>query len=362
MDKSQINQYRPDKGSHPGATLKDLLEERNLTQVELATRMGRPQKTISEIVSGKAAITPETALELEMVLGVPARFWNTREQHYREFLARQQKDTSYAEHYTWASNFPLKEMAKLGLVQKVKEPSEQVRYVLQYLGVNSPDQWTSVYDQCEVSFRKSSAFEADQYALGAWLRAGVVETQAVKLGNYKKSKFLNALECARGLTNDEPPVFQHELKARCAEAGVAVAFIPQLPRSLVSGATRWLSPHHALIQLSLRYKTNDHLWFTFFHEAAHVLLHGKKSIFLDTGKNDGEEEQEANTWAANFLIPKHEYELFTSNSLFTATRIVEFAKELKIAPGIVVGRLQHDKLLPFNRCNDLKIKFEWSKG
>ena len=130
-------------------------------------------------------------------------------------------------------------------------------------------------------------------------------------------------------------------------------------------------PHHlrcllaaecSSIQLSLRYKTNDHLWFTFFHEAAHILLHGKKLIFLDTGKNEGNTEKEADNWAADFLIPPKKYQTFLEEGSLSKSSIAEFAGEVGIAPGIVVGRLQHDGLLKFSQCNDLKARFEWVKS
>ncbi|GMQ80816.1 MAG: ImmA/IrrE family metallo-endopeptidase [Rhodothermia bacterium] len=360
MVKSVTNQYKPDYVSTPGSTLKDLLDERNLSQAELATRMGRPKKTINEIINGKAAITQETALELELVLGIPARFWNTREQYFREYLARQNQDNLLAKERSWASKFPLKEMAASGFLPKVKDPSENVKNLLQYLGVSSPEQWEKLYTRYEVAFRRSSAFDVNDYSLGAWLRAGILGANQIRLAPFSKSKFVDALNSVRSLTRSKPDVFLAELETMCAESGVAVVFVPQLPKSCVSGATRWISPSNALIQLSLRYKTNDHLWFTFFHEAAHVLLHGKRAIFLDNEKNEGEEEQAANRWAANFLIPPDNYRNFVANQSFAKADINELADQLGIAPGIVVGRLQHDRILRFNQCNDLKVKYSWS--
>jgi hypothetical protein len=150
------------------------------------------------------------------------------------------------------------------------------------------------------------------------------------------------------------------MQACCAQAGVAVVFVPSLPKTGVSGATRWLSWSKALIQLSLRYKTNDHLWFTFFHEAGHILLHGRKELFLE-GLNglDAEKEQEANAFAERELVPQ---QVFTSwlktTPRLTKTAIVEFSNTVGIAPGIVVGQLQHKGLLPMTHCNDLKLKFD----
>ena len=355
-----MNQYRPDTVSPPGETLRDLLEEIGLSQAELATRMGRPKKTISEIMNGKAAITTETALQLEMVLGVPADFWNAREQNYREYLAREEQAKELSRQYEWAKQFPLSQMSAHGMVPRVKDKAEQVRLLLRFLGVNAPEQWSELYSQYAVSFRRSTTFEADSNALGAWLRAGVVRSEKIETGDYDKRTFLLALREARSLTREAPEVFQPELQTFCAGAGVAVVFIPQLPKSRVSGATRWLTPNKALIQLSLRYKTNDHLWFTLFHEAAHILLHGKRAIFLDTLSHEGEEEEEANRWAADFLVPRDRFTELQAWNGYSKAAIRDFATAIGIAPGIIVGRLQHEGLLPLNHCNDLKVRFEWA--
>jgi HTH-type transcriptional regulator/antitoxin HigA len=127
----------------------------------------------------------------------------------------------------------------------------------------------------------------------------------------------------------------------------------------VSGLTRWLSKDKALIQLSLKYKTDDQVWFTFFHEAGHILLHGKRSVFIECpGRADTPEEREADAFARDFLIPpsyRARLPLLKSKAA-----IQSFARELGVSPGIVVGRLQHDHLLQPSFCNDLKVKLRWA--
>ena len=103
--------YEPDYAVPPGETLAEVLEEIGIPQKELAERTGRPVKTINEIVKGKAAITPETALQLERALGVPASFWNGRERRYRELLARQREARRLQRQVTWIENFPITSMA-----------------------------------------------------------------------------------------------------------------------------------------------------------------------------------------------------------------------------------------------------------
>lgn len=131
-----------------------------------------------------------------------------------------------------------------------------------------------------------------------------------------------------------------------------------LDAAQASGATSWLTPTKAVILLSLRYKSDDHLWFSFFHEAGHILLHGKKDIFIEDNNVSGKEE-EANRYASEFLIPGQKLRSFLSIANLSKESICGFATELGIAPGIVVGRLQHDGLLPAAHCNGLKTRLTW---
>ena len=153
----------------------------------------------------------------------------------------------------------------------------------------------------------------------------------------------------------------------CRAAGVALIFVPEVPGTRAHGATRWLTPSKAILQLSLRGKTDDFLWFTFFHETAHILKHGKRDIFIEApdGTTDQEtrrKEHEADTFASDFLIPKHALNEFRQQSRFNTHTIQRFATQLGIAPGIVVGRLQHEKLLPFAHLNVLKRRFCFKDG
>ncbi|WP_309232595.1 ImmA/IrrE family metallo-endopeptidase [Cylindrospermum sp. FACHB-282] len=189
-------------------------------------------------------------------------------------------------------------------------------------------------------------------------------TSKIACAPYNADNFREALQKIRALTVEPPEIFQPKLVKLCAEAGVAVVFVPQLPKTRTSGATHWLNSDKALIQLSLRYKTDDHLWFTFFHEAGHILLHGKRDFFLEgTGVvsvEAQEKEEQANKYSADILIPPGELKRFlASGQQMSKVNIMQFAAEIGIATGIVVGRLQHDYDLPPSHCNDLKQKFDW---
>ena len=159
---------------------------------------------------------------------------------------------------------------------------------------------------------------------------------------------------------ETPAVFQSQLVDMCASAGVAVVFVPELPKAGVYGATRWIGSK-AVIQLRLRYKSNDHLWVTFFHEAAHIIKHGRKEIFIESNGLDSEKEEEADAFARDRLIPPAALRKFVQSwDGRSLAPIEDFAQKIRIAPGIVVGRLQHDKLLPNSHGNRLKVFFRWS--
>lgn len=360
MGETIRNLYAPDHVSPPGETLQEVLELRGMSQAELASRTGRPKKTINEIIKGKAAITPETALQLELVLGIPAPFWNSREQQYREALARQRELESLQDQAEWLQRVPYRAIAKLGWIQEHRDKSKQLQEVLMFFGVASPDRWNELWQGGRTAFRRSRTFRSHPGAIAAWLRKGEIEAQEIESAEYDANGFKKALQRVRALTRSMPRNFVSPLVRECSAAGVIVAFVPELPGTRVWGATRWLTPTRALVQLSLRYKTDDHLWFTFFHEAGHILLHGKREVFLeDEDRDKDQKELEADAFAREWLIPQREYEIFRRLGARSCAAASRFAYQLGIAPGIVVGRLQHDGVLGRTECNQLKKKIDW---
>jgi addiction module HigA family antidote len=354
--------FKPDYAFHPGETLAETLETLAMSQAQLAQRTGRPLKTINEIVQGKAAITADTALQLERVTGVPANFWNNAQRNYEAALARQAEAEQIEDGIEWLKNFPIKTLVRLGWLKKAEDQIEQMRELLSFFGVAGVAEWESIWSSPQVVFRKSAAFEAQPTSVAAWLREGEREAQKLETQPFNRDGFTQALVEIRKLTNEEPPTFEPAMKRLCAAYGVALAFIPEVPGTRAYGATRWLSPEKAILQLSLRRKADDFLWFTFFHEAAHILKHGKKDVFIEAAQGSIDrtilqKEKEADDFATDFLIPKNAYKELIVRRPFSAKRICAFAQELGIAPGIVVGRLQHEQLIQFSQFNQLKRRF-----
>src|SRR5262245_33858286 len=105
-----MSEHFPDDAVPPGATLLETIDALGMSQAELAQRTGRPLKTINEIIKGKAQITPETALQLELVLGIEASFWTERERKFREAIARRDEQERLAHAVTWLRDLPVKEL------------------------------------------------------------------------------------------------------------------------------------------------------------------------------------------------------------------------------------------------------------
>jgi hypothetical protein len=293
------------------------------------------------------------------VLGTPASFWMERERLYREYLARKNENQRLKGYLGWLTKIPYRQMTKLGWLKFYEDKIEQLRESLIFFAVVSPEQWEEIWGRnLSIDFRKSQAFESDQGAITAWLRQGEIEASKINCADYNELKFRDVLQQIRLLTVKSIKVFQPQMIDLCAAAGVALVFVPELPKTRVHGATRWLGSQKALIQLSDRYKTNDHFWFSFFHEAGHIVLHGKRILFLE-GQDiqDKIKEKEADIFAANLLINSRDWQIFIANNCLSKKAINQFAEQQGIHPGIIVGRLQHEQIISDQNCNDLKDKY-----
>jgi addiction module HigA family antidote len=355
-----VNEYVPDYLVAPGEILEDFLESTGISQAELAERTGLSKKTINEIVKAKVAITAETALRLERTLNRPAHFWSNLERQYQEDKTRLTDKKKLEEYLSWLANFPVNEMVKRGWIEKINDKIKQLDAILRFFAVASPKQWESIWNrELQVAYRKTKDAKKDLGIISAWLRQGEIEAQNQKCAQFDKQKFQNSLEEIRKLTTLVPDVFVKKLEKICASAGVVVVFVPALPRLRIYGATRWLNDRY-VIQLSLYFKSNDHLWFTFFHEACHIIKHSRKELFIEGNNQKNEMEKEADIFAQNILIPPGELKRFIKTCYTpTSQQIERFAEKIGIAPGIVVGRLQHDGVLPMNSGNELKVWYEW---
>lgn len=331
--------YQPDHAVPPGETLLEILEARGMKQAELATRTGLSPKHINQIIKGLAPITPETALGLEKVTEIPARTWNAMEATYRSLRSRKEEEDELRSEADWLKELPIKELASRGYIQLSRSVVDQVREVCRFFGVANRAAWEALWKP--TAYRKSRVFESDPGAISTWLRIGEIEASRIECEPFNRKRLEAALQEARSLTlGGHPRVWLPQVQQSLAGVGVALVVVREIGKTRVLGASRWLSSSKGLIQLSVRQKWADIFWFTLFHEAGHLLRHGKKQTFINMDETSREElEKDADTFAARWLIPReHDQTL----SRLTVSEASFFAGELGIGADIVIGRLQHE--------------------
>lgn len=362
--------YQPSTVSPPGSTLLELLEERGITQAELARRMGRPLNPINEMILGAKEITEDTALELERVLGTPAHFWLAREANYREFLARQRDAVRMPDRMAWLDSLPLKQMQKIGKLPAgmltANFKATLIDAALRFFGVASPEGWQDQYGKVQAAFRRANpAKQTNNAAITAWLRLGELDAQTAMqsgdLPTYNAAKLQSNVTAMRALSTQPAVEIGQGLKTLCAEAGVILLFVAPFSGTHVSGVARWLGDR-PVIQLSLLHKWSDIFWFSFFHELAHILKHPKKAVFLDDASAGDttltKEEQEANQFSANVLISATDRKRMVHIEL-TFASVKSFSESIGVHPGIVVGALQHAGFLGYGHpLHRLRERYE----
>ena len=346
--------------SPPGDTLQETLDEIGMSQVELAERTGRPKEKINDIIKGREPISTATAFQLEKVLNIPASFWLNREKEYRKRLFELDQQAFLEKCLDWYKEFPVREMKKYGVLPDTREEHVLVNGLLTFFGVASPTQWQRIYvdQELSVAFRISLANTKSPHAMSTWLRMGELEAKKLPVNEFDKKRFKDSLKSAKEIAYRHPEGFAESLQILCAKCGVALVYVPTFPKAPISGATRWFH-NMPLIQLSGRYRTNDHFWFTFFHEAAHILLHGKKEIFLEDVEGtpiDREKEEEANQFASKLLLNESELQEILDSAPLDEDMIIAFADKFRTPASVIIGQLQHKGLIRFSDGNNLRQK------
>jgi len=348
--------FEPDYAIPPGETLKETIELIGMTQAELSKRTGLTVQSINRIYKGEQPIIYETANKLELVTGVPARFWNNLEANYREQLEKIKELDGLDKNLDWLKTIPVAEIEKRGLITKTSKKREQLRDILKFFGVSSVSAWEEVWTEPKVAARRSVCFESIPGYAATWIRQGELIAQKIHCAPYDKDRFKEAIAKIRTLTADDPKKFGPKMIELCAQAGVALSLVPEMKKVPWSGATKWLHANKAMIIINLRGKGEDKFWFSFFHEAGHVLNDNKKNLYINDESNDPVEVR-ANDFAASILFPGNSRKKIPK--LKTKSKIKIFAKELGLSPGIVAGQYQ---FLTENWTwyHDLIRKFVWN--
>ncbi|BAL96338.1 transcriptional regulator, Xre family [Rubrivivax gelatinosus IL144] len=351
--------FRPAWASPPGETVRQLAAKKNLRVDDIAQALGVAREDVTQLFNGKVHITAARAKRLADVVGASVHFWLAREAQYRRDLQTLQDDGRQ-----WLSSLPFADMVTYGWLKAATSPSERLRRVLEFFGVETVDEWRDVWlsDGAGLTaYRTSPVFAAQSASLAAWLRQGELTAAELPVGSWSRHHFERLLPLLKPLTRVREPIeFTPRLQEQCAACGVAVVIV-RAPRGCpASGAARFCNGK-AIIQLSVRYLRDDSFWFTFFHEAGHLILHEDR-LFLESSDRpdiDDLAEREANQFAGQVLVPASE-EAALRALPHDYRSIMRFAKNLSISPGILVGQLQYRGLVRQDKLNFLKKRYSWS--
>ncbi len=356
--------FQPEWFSKPGDTLRTLLDRRDLSPLALAQCLGRDTSFVYGLLSGSVSIDDSLAGQLSGCVGGSATFWKTRQQQFDEDLRRIAKAVPTEQVRAWLKVLPIEDMVASGWLPATDGPQDTFRAALTYFDVNDPCEWRERYAEFQnrFSFRTSPAFESKLGALAAWLRQAEIQASSVPCRPWSAAGLRARLAEMRVLTKAKNlTYFIPRLRALCAEVGIVVVFLRAPAGCSASGATRFFSSTKAMVVLSFRYLSDDQFWFSFFHEIGHLLLHGDRSTFVDGDAAElTEKEKEANTFSESLLVPPERQEEM-ANLRPRARDVMRFAVSIGISPGIVVGQMQHRRMIGPHQLNFLKRRYRWDE-
>ncbi|CAN5301228.1 ImmA/IrrE family metallo-endopeptidase [soil metagenome] len=356
----QTSEFLPKWTSPPGDTIVDVMSARHLSRGDLAVLIDEPLGVVDGLLDGRQPITIGLARRLQEVIGGSAAFWMMRDRQYRDDVARL-RDAGLP----WLHELPLLDMERFGWIHSDPPDGFEVESLLRYFAVPSVQVWRSRYAEVlvDAAFRTSPSFESTPGAMAAWLRQGERIAASMACKPWDADALRRTMPEFRALTRiRDPQLFVPKLQAVAARFGVAVVVLQAPSGCRASGAVRWLSDDKALVLLSARHLTDDHFWFTFFHECGHLLLHRETRLFLDEdGNAENVMEEDANEFAVETLIRPGDREAF-ARARHETFAVLRLATDIGVAPGIVVAQLQRIGLLPKSHLNRLKRRYAWSDG
>jgi HTH-type transcriptional regulator/antitoxin HigA len=354
--------FNPNWAAAPADSIRRVLIRKGWSSLELADAMRVPVEIAQSLIDGTRDIDGIYAERLGQALDTSPTFWIKRQSQYASATKHMQDADGER---AWLRELPLKDMIRLGWIAASKNDAQTLSSVLAFFGVSDVAEWRTKFRPylAAAAFRTSLTFTSNPVATTAWLRWAELQAGALDCKPWDAESFRTTLTKIRALTRRKrPSVFIPELQRLCAECGVAVIVAKAPEGCRASGATRFVRPDKAMIVMSFRYRSDDHFWFTFFHEAGHLILHGSDALFLEDGSDaTSDDEDEANAFASNLLIPPHSTEEFGRLGV-SARDVMRFAVRIGVSPGIVVGQLQNCGRIPRNRLNRLKRRYVWTKS
>lgn len=358
------NEFLPKNAFHPGRMLLEEIKARHLSQAEFAERTGITEKHLSELINGKADITPSVAILVEAATGIPASLWLKLQMQYDEVVARQEEATSLKEDAEVIGLFSYSDIRRIWpqLPDTRKKP-ERIAALRKMFCVSKLTLLVENIhnDKFTISpvFRTSGQTEdhvIDHYALAAWVQVGKLKAAQETLSTEYKQADLKKFAKEIPALSAEENVSHAWTKIRegLNKCGVKVVLVPYLPRTYINGAVYWEDDRPVII-LNVKTSYWDTFIFTLLHEIGHILLHGKryKSLSFDAAhtpllSNNAKEEKEADDFSLETLVDSQAFDDFLSEYQGGAEAIWRFANECPVDCGVVASRMVRREKFPWS--------------
>jgi HTH-type transcriptional regulator / antitoxin HigA len=358
-------EFIPAEAFPPGDYLREELEAREWTQSDLSEILGKSLPLVNEVILGKREITPATAQALAAALGTSAQFWLNLEATYRLYVESQRSssdDASVSRRATVYSKVPVKEIVKRGWIEKSSNVDVLERNVCRFLEISNIEDEP---DFIPHAARKSASYDGVNTSQRAWLYRA---RQLGRIARVERTFTSTSVSRAIGsLTRllETPEEARHVSKI-LSEHGIRLVIVEPISKTKIDAVTFWLDRRSPVIAMSLRYDRIDWFWFTLIHELRHVENgDGKDTLrpIIDDlealrSKEAPESEKRINRWAADRIIPSAEMDEFVARTrpLYSRARIMNFAKRIKVHPGLVVGQLHHRDEVGYSHSRNLLVK------
>lgn len=348
---------------HPGAYVKDLIEDLEMNQHELSKRLGITSKTVSKFINGDAPLSNELASRLSIVFGTSIELWLNLNNNYikKQVEIEQKKSEDKQKEILDCMNYNF--WVKLGLLENTRKYSEKIKELTGFLKIASLT--TLKEKDFLVQFRSAVLNLNDKNIINAnaWVQTAINIGIEKKVPKYDARKLENSLDRLRNLTILESKDFYPQINEILVECGVTFVVLPYMKNCAINGAVKWIGKEKVILSMNDRRKSIDTFWFSFFHEIKHVLQHKITKLISDgniENLNINDKmlllEKEADSFSQDLLIPPLKYLEFTNNHRFNANNVIQFSNLININPGVVVGRLQKDNYVLYSNVELNKLK------
>ncbi len=358
---------RPAEVFHPGEFLSEELEARDWNQADLAAILGCTKRRISEVVSGKRSVTPDTARGLGAAFGTGAQFWLNLESAYQLFkLSKLNNGTAEVERKARIfSKAPVREMIRRAWIEDSNNAEVLEERVLDLYGIGSLDEDPRLWLHAA---RKSSSYSDVTPAQWAWLCRARQLAKGVAARRFSNSRFDGALDELRSLLLSPEEI--RRIPKILSDGGIRLVIVEHLKSTRIDGATFWLNKDSPVVALSLRYNRIDWFWHTLVHELAHVknqdgLADDSRPLDIDlfgdgstTDSDKPEFERRADQFAAEFLVNQSDLNNFISRvgPIYSKKLIRGFANRVGVHTGVVIGQLQHRGEIPWTHYREMLVR------